>query len=103
MVDVKQSMVNNMTNIFEGTCSSSQISSTNNNFVYVTDTAVGGNLNGIINRTDNKLTCTLSNVAKMTSFNGAKSKSTQIASIKGIMIVVDSDSGSCVDGWDTTS
>lgn len=82
--DVRQSMVNNMSNIFEGTCSSSQITSTNNNFVYVTGTTIGGNFNGITNKTDNKLTCTVSNTAKMASYNKAQASTTQVASLKGL-------------------
>lgn len=81
--DVTQSMVNNLTNIFEGTCSSSQITSTNNNFVYVTGTTIGKNFNGITNKTDNRLTCTISNVAKLAAYNQGRSKITQTASIKG--------------------
>lgn len=67
--DVRQTAVNNLANTFEGTCSSSQISATNNNFVYVTDTNIGGNFYGITNKTDNKLSCTLSNMAKMATYN----------------------------------
>lgn len=86
--DVRQSEVNNILNVFEGTCSSSQITATDNNFVYVTDTSIGGNFHGITNKTDNKLTCTLSNLAKMSSFNKATSSSDQQSEIKGVAATI---------------
>ncbi len=86
--DVRQSQVNNMLNVFEGTCSSSQITATNNNFVYVTDSTIGGNFHGITNKSDNKLTCTLTNMAKMSSYNRGDSTTTQKAEVKGIAATV---------------
>lgn len=86
--DVRQSTVNNIMNVFEGTCSTSQITSTNNNFVYITDSKLGGNFKGVTNKSDNKLACTLTNLVKTSAYNAASATTNQEAHARGIAAVV---------------
>lgn len=84
--DLQQSITNNINQINETTCSSNTLSSTNNNYVYVHNSSVGGNFVGVSSNSVSSANCTLSNVMKNVTYNEAKSDANQEGTAKGIFV-----------------
>lgn len=84
-VDIsKQSTVNNLMSINKETCSSDLAQSASDNFVYVTNSQIGGNFSRVTSKTDAKFNCTLSNIMKNVAHNEARAKIDTSNNEKGI-------------------
>lgn len=85
-VNVKQNIANIISNVNNELCNTSIMTSQENNFIYVTDTTVGGNLYGIVNSGETvSSSCNMNNYMKTTTYNQAQSSSSQSLKFKSFM------------------
>ncbi len=99
---VEEVITNNIFQINQAVCQASTVESTEGQYVYVTDTDVGGDFIGVSSESDTSANCTMSNVARNVTRNQAKGTSTQdvldegmfatffnsIAAIIGVVIII---------------
>lgn len=85
-VNVKQNIANIISNVNNELCNTSIMTSQENNFVYVTNTTVGGDLYGIVNSGETvSSSCNMNNYMKTTTYNQAQSSSSQSLKFKSFM------------------
>lgn len=85
-VNVKQNIANIISNVNNELCNTSVMTSQENNFVYVTNTTVGGDLYGIVNSGETvNSTCNMNNYMKTSTYNQGQSSSTQALKFKSFM------------------
>jgi hypothetical protein len=84
--DIKQSTVNNLTQINSSLCASDTLVAANNNFIYVKDNEIGGNFVGISSNTNASSQCTMNNTMNMVVYNQTASNSTQTNSTMSVFV-----------------
>lgn len=82
--NIEQSVVNNISQINEATCSASTTNSTNNNYLYATNVRSGGNFIGVNPKANASSNCSLNNVMKNATYNQAQASATQSNQITGM-------------------
>ena len=87
--NISQTVVNNISQITQSTCSSNTTSSTNNNYVYVaTGTNIGGDFVGVTNAASSSANCSINNVMKNTTYNQAQANADQSNTVKGMFVSI---------------
>jgi hypothetical protein len=82
--DINQTVTNNISQVNEATCSASQIVSSSNNYVYVSNSTIKKNFVGVVTTSDSKANCTMSNSMKATTYNQAQASGTQSNTVSGM-------------------
>lgn len=82
--NIDQSVTNNISQINQAVCSSNNTTSTSDNYVYVSDSTVGGNFVGVTNNATASADCTMQNYMKNVTYNQAQASATQSNSIEGM-------------------
>lgn len=75
--NMRQSIANNIAQINSAVCSSNTLASAQNNFVYIRNANVRGNVVGVEQKVNAKSGCTINNVMKMVSYNQQQADSNQ--------------------------
>lgn len=75
--DLRQSVTNNIAEINQAICSTSTINSADDNYVYLSNTNVGGNFIGVSSTSNARSSCVMSNTMKNTTYNDAQSSVSQ--------------------------
>lgn len=81
---LKQSTVNNVTQINSALCNQVEIQSANSNYIYLASSRVNGNFIGVNQESDAKMQCVMNNTMNMVSYNQETSKSGQGNTTMGI-------------------
>jgi hypothetical protein len=82
--DVTQSVTNTISQTNQATCAANLVQSANNNYVYVTNSEIGGNFIGVTSSADAKANCAMTNNMKVTTYNQAQASSDQSNTISGM-------------------
>ena len=86
--DLSQSVVNNISQINQQTCSANTTTSTSNNYVYVTNTTVGGDFIGVTSTANASASCSMNNTMKTTTYNQAQATVNQSNTVKGMFATI---------------
>lgn len=86
--NLTQSVTNNISQLNQTTCSANSSSSTNNNYVYVTNATVGGDFVGVTNTSSAAATCSMTNMMKNTTYNQAQGNGSQSNTVKGMFVAM---------------
>lgn len=86
--NLSQSVTNNISQLNEATCAANSASSTNNNYVYVTNSNIGGDFVGVDNSSSAAANCSMTNLMKTTTYNQAQGSSNQSNTIKGMFVAM---------------
>lgn len=87
-IDIFQSVVNNISNVNQSTCSASTMSSSNNNYVYLSNSVVGGNFVGVNESSNTSADCSMSNTMKTSVFNSGQASGSQKNKTMGIFGII---------------
>lgn len=82
--NLNQTISNNISQINQATCSASQIVNSNNNYVYVSNSKIGGNFVGVSNDSTANASCSLNNAMKITAYNSLQSNAAQGNKVVGM-------------------
>jgi len=82
--NITQSVTNNITQINQATCSANTTVSASNNYVYVTNTSVGGNFVGVTSDASSSANCSMTNIMKNTTYNQAQASASQSNTVEGM-------------------
>lgn len=82
--NINQSIVNNILQINESLCSANTTNSVSNNYVYVTNTTIGGNFVGVTDKADASANCTMTNTMKNVTYNQVQASASQSNIVQGI-------------------
>lgn len=82
--NINQSVVNNILQINESLCSANTTNSVSNNYVYVTNTTIGGNFVGVTDKADASANCTMTNTMKNVTYNQVQASASQSNIVQGI-------------------
>lgn len=82
--NVNQSVTNNISQINTAVCAANNTTSTNDNYIYVSNSTVGGNFIGVTNTADASANCSMSNYMKNVTYNQAQAQATQSNSVEGM-------------------
>lgn len=83
---VNQSVTNNISQINQSTCAANTTSSVSNNYVYVTNSTIGGDFIGVTNDSKASASCSISNMMKNATYNQAQASATQSNTVKGMFV-----------------
>lgn len=86
--DITQSVTNNISQINEATCAANTVTSVNNNYVYVTNSTVGGYFIGVTDTANASASCSMTNTMKNTTYNQAQASATQSNTVKGMFVAM---------------
>jgi len=86
--DSLQQVTNNISLLSNSVCESNTAQSTNNNYVYVSDSKVNGNFVGVVSTTNAKADCTLNNAMKAATFQHAQASANQGNSLKPMFAAI---------------
>lgn len=86
--DINQSVVNNISQINEATCAANTTSSTDNNYVYVSNSKVRGDFIGVSNKANATANCSMTNSMKNTTYNQAQASATQSNTVLGMFVAI---------------
>lgn len=87
--NLTQTVVNNISQITQSTCSSNTTASTNNNYVYVASgTTIGGDFVGVTNAASSSANCSINNIMKNTTYNQAQANVDQSNTVKGMFVAI---------------
>jgi len=85
--DLMQSSVNNISQINQLTCAASSMQTTSNNFIYVRNSNVSGNV-GIVNTSSAQANCSMTNMMKNYSYNYMQGDNNQDNAQKGMFVAI---------------
>ena len=74
---VIQDAIINITNISNEVCDAQSMQSATNNFIYLSDTTVGGNAIGISQQSNPSATCSMQNISKIAAYNKSQQQTDQ--------------------------
>ena len=86
--NISQSVTNNINQINESTCASNTITSADNNYVYVTNSVIGGNFVGVTESASASASCSMNNTMKNTTYNQVQASGTQSNTIEGMFVAI---------------
>ena len=86
--NIAQSITNNISQLNEATCAANSSSSTNSNYVYVTNATIGGDFVGVTNSSSASANCSMTNMMKNTTYNQAQANGGQTNTIKGMFVAM---------------
>jgi len=86
--DLTQSVVNNISQINQTTCSANNSQSSNNNYVYLTNANVGGDFVGVTTSSNASASCTMNNIMKNNTYNQGQAQDAQGNTIKGMFVAM---------------
>lgn len=86
--NVNQSVTNNISQINQATCSANTTASASNNYVYVTNSTVGGDFIGVTSDASATANCSMTNTMKNTTYNQAQASGNQSNTIKGMFVAM---------------
>ena len=86
--NINQSVTNNISQINSSMCEVSQTQSTNNNYVYVTNSFFGQDFVGVSSETNASANCSMTNAMKNTTYNQAQSSANQSNTVKGMFVAM---------------
>jgi len=86
--NMAQSVTNNISQLNQATCSANSSSSSNSNYVYVTNATVGGDFVGVTNSSSAAASCSMTNMMKNTTYNQAQANGGQSNTIKGMFVAM---------------
>lgn len=86
--DISQSVTNNISQINEATCAANTVTSTNDNYVYVTNSKIGGDFIGVTSSANASASCSMTNTMKNTTYNQAQASAKQNNTIKGMFVAM---------------
>lgn len=86
--NLAQTVVNNISQINEITCSSNTTTSQSNNYVYLSNVEVKGNFVGTSGSGTATANCSMNNTMKNTTYNQAQGDSSQENTIKGMFVAI---------------
>lgn len=87
-INISQSVTNNISQINEATCAANSTTSVSNNYVYVSNTEVGGNFVGVVATSDASANCSMTNTMKNVTYNQAQASATQTNTIQGMFVAI---------------
>jgi len=82
--NMTQSVTNNINQINQATCSANTVVSQNNNYIYVTNSTVGGDFVGVSSDSTSNASCVMSNYMKNATYNQAQASGNQSNTDKGM-------------------
>lgn len=82
--NITQSVTNNISQINEALCAANTVTSTDNNYVYVTNSRIGGDFVGVANTANASADCSMSNTMKVVTYNQAQASASQSNTTEGI-------------------
>lgn len=86
--NINQSVTNNISQINEATCAANTVTATNNNYIYVSNTRVGGNFIGVTSKASASANCTMTNTMKAVTYNQAQASATQSNTVVGMWVAI---------------
>lgn len=86
--NISQSVTNNINQINQATCAANTTTSSNNNYIYVSNTVVGGDFVGVTSSANASADCTISNTMKNTTYNQAQADTSQSNTIQGMFVAM---------------
>ena len=86
--DLSQSVVNNISQINQTTCSANNSQSSNNNYVYLSNVNVGGDFVGVSTSSNASASCSMTNIMKNNTYNQAQANTTQSNTVKGMFVAM---------------
>lgn len=75
--NIQQSVTNNISQINEATCAANTITTTDNNYIYLTDVTIGRDFFGVSNTASANANCTMNNTMKAVTYNQAQASASQ--------------------------
>lgn len=82
--NIDQSVTNNISQINQEVCSANNTTSSSNNYIYVSNSTVGGDFVGVSNKADASADCNMQNYMKNGTYNQAQASATQSNSVQGM-------------------
>lgn len=86
--DIAQSVTNNISQINQATCSANQVSSTSNNYIYLTNATVNGDFVGVSDTLTASASCSITNAMKNSTYNSAAAVANQTNTDKGMFVTM---------------
>ncbi len=86
--NLRQSIINNITQINNATCSASSMLSANNNYIYVGNSTINGKFIGVTQESNTIANCAMTNTMKNVTYNQAQAQVTQSNTVVGTFAIL---------------
>ena len=83
-----QTVVNNISQLNQATCSANTTVSNNSNYVYLANAEVGGDFVGVTSSSSASATCSMNNMMKNTTYNQAQANTSQSNTVEGMFVAM---------------